>query len=56
MRTTLYDEEKNTPVIGFIGGLSGKEVRIDDLYKIGEKTFQIAKVGSLGLSHLGLRR
>ncbi len=45
MRSTLYDEAKKTPVIGFIGGLSGKEVRVDDMYKIGEKTLKVAKGG-----------
>jgi len=45
MRSTLYDEAKKTPVIGFIGGLSGKEVRVADMYKIGEKTLKVAQGG-----------
>jgi pyruvate/2-oxoacid:ferredoxin oxidoreductase alpha subunit len=45
MRSSLYDEAKRTPVIGFIGGLSGKEVTVDDLYKVGEKTLKVAKGG-----------
>ncbi len=45
MRSTLYDGEKKTPVIGFIGGLSGKEVRVGDIMKIGEKTLKVAKGG-----------
>ena len=45
MRSTLYDEDKKTPVIGFIGGLSGKEVRVADMYKLGEKTLKVAKGG-----------
>jgi pyruvate/2-oxoacid:ferredoxin oxidoreductase alpha subunit len=45
MRSTLYDEAKQTPVIGFIGGLSGKEVRVGDMYKIGEKTLKVAQGG-----------
>jgi pyruvate/2-oxoacid:ferredoxin oxidoreductase alpha subunit len=45
MRSTLYDEDKKVPVIGFIGGLSGKEVRVGDMYKIGEKTLKVAKGG-----------
>jgi len=45
MRSSLYDEAKRTPVIGFIGGLSGKEVTVDDVCKIGEKTLKVAKGG-----------
>jgi pyruvate/2-oxoacid:ferredoxin oxidoreductase alpha subunit len=45
MRSTLYDEAEKTPVIGFIGGLSGKEVRVADMYKIGEKTLKVAQGG-----------
>lgn len=42
IRTTLYDEKK-IPVAGYIGGLSGKEVRVDDFYKLGERTLEYAK-------------
>jgi len=56
MRSTLYDEEKKTPVIGFIGGLSGKEVRVADMYKIGEKTLKVAQGGSRRLPSSGFRR
>jgi hypothetical protein len=45
MRSTLYDEAKRTPILGFIGGLSGKEVRVADMYKIGEKTLKVAQGG-----------
>ena len=47
MRTTLYDEAKRTPIIGFIGGLSGKEVRVGDIMQIGEKTLKVAKSGKV---------
>ncbi|MGD0802880.1 MAG: transketolase C-terminal domain-containing protein [Candidatus Bathyarchaeia archaeon] len=50
MRSTLYDEAKKTPILCFIGGLSGKEVRIDDMYKIGEKTLKVAKGEKLDAS------
>jgi len=42
LRTTLYDEV-HVPIAGFVGGLSGKEVKVDDFIKVGEKTLAYAK-------------
>jgi len=44
VRHSLYDE-KHVPVAGFVGGLSGKEVTVDNFVKIGEKTLEYAKSG-----------
>jgi len=43
MRSSLYDIDKRLPIAGFVGGLSGKEVRVDDFVKLGEKTLEYAK-------------
>jgi pyruvate/2-oxoacid:ferredoxin oxidoreductase alpha subunit len=47
VRSTLYDKEDRIPVLGFIGGLSGKEVRVTDIMKVGEKTLEAARSGKL---------
>jgi pyruvate/2-oxoacid:ferredoxin oxidoreductase alpha subunit len=42
IKSTLYDET-HIPVAGFIGGMSGKEVTVDNFVKLGEKTLEYAK-------------
>jgi pyruvate ferredoxin oxidoreductase alpha subunit len=42
IRTSTYDTA-HTVVAGFVGGLSGKEVTVDNFVKIGEKTLEFAK-------------
>jgi len=41
IRSALYGG--NLTLAGFVGGLSGKEVRVQDFVKIGEKTLEYAK-------------
>ncbi len=42
MRSTLYGQP-GPQILGFYAGLGGKEVRVDDIIKIGEKTLKAAK-------------
>ena len=42
IKSTLYDET-HIPVAGFVGGMSGKEVTVDNFVKLGEKTLEYAK-------------
>jgi hypothetical protein len=42
MRSTLYGQP-GPQILGFYAGLGGKEVRVDDIVKIGEKTLKAAK-------------
>jgi pyruvate/2-oxoacid:ferredoxin oxidoreductase alpha subunit len=43
IRNSLYDEDERTPVLQFHAGLAGKEVRIDDLVRVGEKILKKAR-------------
>jgi len=43
IRHSLYDLEDRPQVLQFHAGLGGKEVRVDDLVKVGEKTLKAAK-------------
>ena len=43
IRDTLYDLEDRPKVLQFHAGLSGKEVRVGDLVRVGEKTLKAAK-------------
>jgi pyruvate ferredoxin oxidoreductase alpha subunit len=43
IRNTLYDEDERTPVLQFHAGLAGKEVKIDDLVRVGEKILKKAR-------------
>ena len=42
LKTTLYEMDDRPNVLQFHAGLNGKEVRIDDLIKVGEKTLEMA--------------
>ena len=42
MRSTLYDQP-GPKILGFYAGIGGKEVKVDDIVKIGEKTLKAAK-------------
>jgi len=42
IQNSLYNEDVRTPVLQFHAGLSGKEVRIDDLVRVGEKILKKA--------------
>jgi pyruvate ferredoxin oxidoreductase alpha subunit len=43
MRSTLYDLEERPRTLQFYVGIGGKEVRVRDIYKIGEKTLKAAR-------------
>jgi pyruvate ferredoxin oxidoreductase alpha subunit len=42
LRTTMYEMDDRPNTLQFHAGLNGKEVRVDDLVKIGEKTLEAA--------------
>jgi pyruvate ferredoxin oxidoreductase alpha subunit len=42
LRSTLYDVENRPNVLQYHAGLGGKEVTVDNLYKVGEKTLESA--------------
>jgi len=43
LRDALYDLEDRPKVLQFHAGLGGKEVRVDDVVKVGEKTLKAAR-------------
>jgi pyruvate ferredoxin oxidoreductase alpha subunit len=52
IRNAIYDLEDRPSVLEFIAGLGGKEVRVDDIYKVGEKTLKAAKAGKVSTSEV----
>jgi pyruvate ferredoxin oxidoreductase alpha subunit len=42
LRTTMYEMDDRPNTLQFHAGLNGKEVRVDDLVKVGEKTLEAA--------------
>jgi pyruvate ferredoxin oxidoreductase alpha subunit len=50
IRDTLYDLENRPSVLQFHAGMAGKEVRVDDVYDIGEKVLKVAKGGNVTTS------
>jgi pyruvate ferredoxin oxidoreductase alpha subunit len=47
IRDTLYDLDDRPSVLQFHAGMAGKEVRVDDVYDIGEKVLEVAKGGKI---------
>jgi pyruvate ferredoxin oxidoreductase alpha subunit len=47
IRNAIYDLEDRPSVFEFHAGMGGKEVRVDDLYKVGEKVLKAAKSGKV---------
>lgn len=47
IRDTLYDLDDRPSVLQFHAGMAGKEVRVDDIYDIGEKVLKVAKGGKV---------
>jgi pyruvate ferredoxin oxidoreductase alpha subunit len=47
IRDTLYDLDDRPSVLQFHAGMAGKEVRVDDVYDIGEKVLKVAKGGKV---------
>jgi pyruvate ferredoxin oxidoreductase alpha subunit len=50
IRDTLYDLDNRPSVLQFHTGMAGKEVRVDDVYDIGEKVLKVAKGGKVSTS------
>jgi len=42
IRSAIYDVDEHPKTLSYIAGLNGKEVRVQDLMRIGEKTLKIA--------------
>ena len=47
IRNAIYELEERPSVLEFYAGMGGKEVRVDDFYKVGEKTLKVAKSGGV---------
>jgi len=47
IRNSLYDLEDRPSVLQFHAGLGGKEVRVGDVYNVGEKILEVAKGGKV---------
>ena len=55
-RSALYASDKRPPVLGFIGGLGGREVRVPDVEKIAGILYQAAEGKKMPLTQwIGLR-
>jgi pyruvate ferredoxin oxidoreductase alpha subunit len=56
VRAAMYPSSKRPPVIGFIGGLGGREVTLPDVRKMSDMVFQAAEGKSLPLTNwIGVR-
>ena len=47
IRDALYDLDDRPSVLQFHAGMAGKEVRVDEVYDIGEKVLKVAKEGKV---------
>jgi len=47
IRNATYDLDDRPSVLEFYAGMGGKEVRVNDLYKVGEKILKAAKSGKV---------
>ena len=52
IRNAIYDMEDRPSVLEFYAGMGGKEVRVDDIYKVGEKTLKAAKAGKVSTAEV----
>ncbi len=43
VRTAMYGSAKHPPVLGFIGGLGGREITVPDVKKIADRVYQAAE-------------
>ena len=57
VRAAMYNAEKRPPLLSFICGLGGREVRLEDVYKVTDLCFEAAKSGKspLKTQWLGVR-
>ena len=47
LRDSLYDIEERPKVLQFHAGLGGKEVRVNDVVNVGDKTLKVAQGGKV---------
>jgi pyruvate ferredoxin oxidoreductase alpha subunit len=47
IRNSMYDVKERPKTLQFHAGLSGKEVRVQDIVKMGEKTLKVAQGGKV---------
>jgi pyruvate ferredoxin oxidoreductase alpha subunit len=52
IRNAIYDMEDRPSVLEFFAGMGGKEVRVDDIYKVGVKTLKAAKGGKVSTAEV----
>jgi len=45
IRAALYNSDKRPPLLSFIGGLGGREVTLEDVYKVAELCYAAANAG-----------
>jgi pyruvate ferredoxin oxidoreductase alpha subunit len=45
VRAALYNADHRPPLIGFICGLGGREVTLEDVYKVAEICYTAAQAG-----------
>jgi pyruvate ferredoxin oxidoreductase alpha subunit len=56
LRAALYPSSKRPPIVGFIGGLGGREVTLPDVRKMSDLVLQVAEGKSLPLTNwIGVR-
>ncbi|MGD2142709.1 MAG: transketolase C-terminal domain-containing protein, partial [Candidatus Bathyarchaeota archaeon] len=47
LKSSLYSLDERPQVLGFVAGMGGHDIPIDDLYKMGRKTIRAASTGRL---------
>ena len=52
IRNAIYDMDDRPSVLEFFAGMGGKEVRVDDIYKVGVKTLKSAKAGKVSTAEV----
>ena len=52
VRNAIYDIKDRPSVLEFFAGMGGKEVRVDDIYKVGVKTLKSAKAGKVSTAEV----
>jgi pyruvate ferredoxin oxidoreductase alpha subunit len=57
IRAAMYNADKRPPLLSFICGLGGREVTLEDVYKVTDLCFEAAKSGKspLKTQWLGVR-
>lgn len=45
IRAALYGADKRPPLVSFIGGLGGREITLEDVYKVADLCYEAARTG-----------